>query len=656
DNGKGRLHLWVTDKARVHDVGPVSREEDDAAASSLLIKDKNKELISLYEKKKEDGAYNLVAVRLTEKLERIKEVVKTWKDLDRALRKCRSDSSATVDLPKKGMCNGRVPTDGLVGFLSGNSTENTWRDEYLGVNATVTNGEKRVPNGLTFKGSGAGAVWPVGDMGQTVPYYFANTEFTLVATVSIHKVPQSDSIPLIGVRMNDTSSTVLFGLSYTHKKKWLAIAENSGNTEDVGDWEPNKTYQVALRMDGDDEWTAIVDGKEIHTMKYNEKLFNSHRISHFYIGGDSKHQSATGGHVTVTNVMLYNEELFGNDLRKLRTSKVNIPSLGVEKQPTEQVAGTGVSVEPESWSEESTAIYEELTEDDTDEEEEENADDPVPAAPLSTAAAGSSVPESAIASKSAENSYQEDNAQLSEGETFQQYTPTEDNGSMQRDSEVQTQDLQSEEPTEATDFETSPESDDTQPPEEEEEANDMSGESTSPVGVPLSMETVTAPADGEHQVQQKVELSTENNDVRSTGTGTTDAGQSLSLEAGGSNSERTMSSDSSLTPSKNDAEPTSAENTDDVSQTEGAEVSSEDSKQVPQTVDIAPGNTNTTPGETAIPSESNATTLSNTEILLEHGHYGELAAMALIAESTVHVYVSRVLLLLLGLWGTATLC
>ncbi|EKF98987.1 trans-sialidase, putative [Trypanosoma cruzi] len=71
EGGKGRLHLWVTDTARVHDVGPVSRGEDDAAASSLLIKD-NKELISLYENKK-GGAYNLVALRLTEKLERIKE-------------------------------------------------------------------------------------------------------------------------------------------------------------------------------------------------------------------------------------------------------------------------------------------------------------------------------------------------------------------------------------------------------------------------------------------------------------------------------------------------------------------------------------------------------------------------------------------------------
>ncbi|EKF33453.1 complement regulatory protein, putative, partial [Trypanosoma cruzi marinkellei] len=207
------------------------------------------------------------------------------------------------------MCAGHVPTDGLVGFLSGNFSKNTWSDEYLGVNATVHGEVTRVPNGWTFKGPKAGAEWPVGDMGQTVPYYFANNEFTLVATVSIHEVPtKEDSIPLMGVRMNDTSSTVLFGLSYTHDKKWKAIWENSGNVDDSVQWKPNETYQVVLQMDSD-KWTVLVDQEKIHHTEYNEDLFDSYRISHFYIGGDSKDKSATGGHVTVTNVMLYNEKL-----------------------------------------------------------------------------------------------------------------------------------------------------------------------------------------------------------------------------------------------------------------------------------------------------------------------------------------------------------
>ncbi|ESS60899.1 trans-sialidase [Trypanosoma cruzi Dm28c] len=656
DDGKGRLHLWVTDNARVYDVGLVSREDDDAAASSLLMKEKDNELISLYENRK-DGAYNLVAVRLTEKLERIKEVVKRWKDLDSALQTRSYGSSGTVDLPTKGMCNGRVPTDGLVGFLSGNFSENTWRDEYLGVNATVTNGKRRVPNGWTFKGPGAGAVWPVGDMGQTVPYYFANNKFTLVATVSIHEVPQSGSspVPLIGVKMNDTKGTVLFGLSYTHDKKWLAIPENSGNAEDIGVWKPNKTYQVVLRMDDSDFWTVFVNREEILQARYDDHLFNSHRISHFYIGGDSKNQSATGGHVTVTNVMLYNERLFDDNLRKLNASKVTIPSLGVEEQPTEQAANTGTLVASESKSVESATSHEEFTEDDTDEQEEGIVHDLVSAATSSTAVEGSSVPEPAIAAQSAENSHQENNAQFSEGEKSQQSTPTEEDNSIQQDSDVHTKDLQSEESAEVVDVETPSESYEEEMPEEEGGTNDRSGESASQVTASLSMETTTGPADGEHQVQQSTELPAEN-DVRSTGTGTTDAEESLSLEAGGSNSERAMNSDSSPTPSRSDAEPTSAENTDNISRTDGAEVSSEEGEEAPQTVDTAPGNTSTTPGDEAIPSTRDAARHSDNDIF-NTSEFADLLSTALNHDSTVHVCVSRVLLLLLlGLWGTAALC
>ncbi|PWV05326.1 putative trans-sialidase, Group VIII [Trypanosoma cruzi] len=654
ENGEGRLHLWVTDKARVYDVGQVSRENDDAAASSLLIKDNNNELISLYENKKSDGSYNLVAVRLTEKLERIKEVVKTWKDLDSALKTCRSGSSGTVDALRKDMCNGPVPTNRLVGFLSGNSTGTEWRDEYLGVNAIVHGpAEKRigVPNGLTFKGSWA--EWPVGDMGQTVPYYFANNKFTLVATVSIHEVPKEDSIPLIGVRMNDTSSTVLFGLSYTHDKKWLAIPGNRATSKLVDGWEPNKTYQVVLQMDSD-FWTVVVDGKEIHYKRYNANLFNSRRISHFYIGGDSKHQSATDGHVTVTNVMLYNEELLGNELRKLNASKVTIPSLGVEKQPTEQVANTDALVASESRSEGSATSHEKLNENDPEKRGENSVDDLVPAAPHSTVVAGSSVREPATATEIAENSRQHDKAQLHQGETAQQDTPNEENKSMQRGSDVQTQDPQPELLTEFNDVEGSSESNDEEMPEEEGEADDRSGKSTSPVTASLSMETAAGPVYGGHQVQKSIDLPTENNDVRPTGTGTTGAEESLSLEAGERNSEGKMNSDSSLTPSGIDAEPRSAEDTDNISWTERAEFSSGEGKEVPQTVDTAPANTNTTPGGEGIPSTKGAARHSDNDTFT--GEIAELLSMGLNRDSTVHVCVSRVLLLLLGLWGTAALC
>ncbi|EKF98271.1 trans-sialidase, putative, partial [Trypanosoma cruzi] len=202
----------------------------------------------------------------------------------------------------------------------------------------------------------------------------------------------------------------------------------------------------------------------------DDHLFDSHRISHFYIGGSSKGKIATGGHVTVTNVMLYNEELWRNDdLYKLKTRKVTIPSPGVEEQSTEQVTGTGLSVASESLSEES-ASHEELTEDDTDEQEEESVHTLVPAASSSTVAAESSVPESATATESAEASRSEDNAQFHQGETAQQATLNDAKESMQRDSNVQTKDLQSEESTEVADVETHSESYDEEMPEEEGEA------------------------------------------------------------------------------------------------------------------------------------------------------------------------------------------
>ncbi|RNC54325.1 trans-sialidase [Trypanosoma cruzi] len=322
-----------------------------------------------------------------------------------------------------------------------------------------------------------------------------------------------------------------FGLSYTHDKKWLAIPGNRGVAEDFDEWEPKTTYQVVLQVDSD-YWTVIVDQEKIDHESYDESLFDSHRISHFYIGGDSNDQSATGGHVTVTNVVLYNEKLLEGDLDELHASKVTIPSLGVEKHPAEQAANTGASVASESKTEETTANHAKLTEDDNDEQREENSvHGPVLAVPPSTVAAGSFVSELAVAAESAGASCPEDGARLPEGGTAQQTTLSEDNESMQRDSEEQPQELQSAELTELNEVEKSSESSDTEPPEEGGEANGRSGGSVSSVAVSSDMETVAPPADGEHQVQQSTEPSAENEDVRSTGTGTTGAERSLSLEA-----------------------------------------------------------------------------------------------------------------------------
>ncbi|EKF28046.1 trans-sialidase, putative [Trypanosoma cruzi marinkellei] len=145
ENGKGVLHLWLTDNTHIVDIGPVSGN-DDAAASSLLYKsgDNNKdELIALYEKKKAGGEIQspgMASVLLTTQLERVKEVLATWKEVDERFSKLCPSESHVGDRSTNTPCSSNFKiTDGLVGFLSDNISGTTWRDEYLGVNATVNN-------------------------------------------------------------------------------------------------------------------------------------------------------------------------------------------------------------------------------------------------------------------------------------------------------------------------------------------------------------------------------------------------------------------------------------------------------------------------------------------------------------------------------------
>ncbi|RNE96009.1 trans-sialidase [Trypanosoma rangeli] len=336
ENGKGQLHLWVTDNARVHDVGPVSSETDDAAASSLLYRADKEELILLYENKKKNGegdAYSLVAVNLKDKLSRVKEVVQHWAALDKALTSCAS-TGGTGDLGIKNVCKGPIPTEGLVGLLSGTLMDGTvWKDEYLGVNATAKGGVTSEEWGMRFKGAGAWVEWPVGSKGQNQPYYFANNKFDLVMTVTIHAVPGADSpVPLMGVRMNDDDSTVLFGLSYAKDKQWRFRRGDRVFRRSTETWEVNKTYQVVVAMD-EREWYVHVDGEKIHEGIYDADLFNSYRISHFYFGdGVTARGTATSHDVTVSSVLLYNKLLRNTvEIKQLNASKFTFPQPGAEE-------------------------------------------------------------------------------------------------------------------------------------------------------------------------------------------------------------------------------------------------------------------------------------------------------------------------------------
>ncbi|RNE97215.1 trans-sialidase, partial [Trypanosoma rangeli] len=329
EKGEGRLHLWVTDNARMHDVGPVSREGDDAAASSLLYRADKKELILLYEKKSGDS-YSLVAVSLTEQLERIKSVVKAWKDMGTALKNCAS--TGTVDPRIKNVCKSAVPTKGLAGFWSNSLEGNLWKDEYLRVNATVHGGNVAgTEGGVRFRGAAAGAEWPVGNKGQFQPYHFVNNDFTLVATVMINVVPETEGpVPLMGVRMNDDASTVLVGLFYTKDKKWGVIVNGNsrGLSDEDGTWQPGTTYQVVLKKLRESLY-VYVDNNELIQEDVAPFEYTPRGVLDFYVGGDSA--KGTGEvDVTVGNVLLYNEALGDNRLTSLSVSKVSLPTPAAE--------------------------------------------------------------------------------------------------------------------------------------------------------------------------------------------------------------------------------------------------------------------------------------------------------------------------------------
>ncbi|RNC32831.1 amastigote surface protein 4, partial [Trypanosoma cruzi] len=358
-NGKGVLHLWLTDNTHIVDIGPVSGEEEDVAASSLLYKsgesgnDNNngEELIALYEKESgdEDASIGMVSVFLTAQLEKVKEVLKTWKNVDERVSQLCSTLLAGRDCLTGTACSADIKiTDGLVGFLSGNFSENTWRDEYLGVDAKVkgNDGATEASDGVKFRG--AWAEWPVGSQGENQLYHFANYNFTLVATVSIDGVPKEGSpIPLLGAKMaGDGKKTKLMELSYDGGKKWILLCGDGTPKELSSTWEKGKTQHVVLLIRNGSDVSAYVDGQRVGGDEQCElKTKASKVISHFYIGGDGdKTREQEDVSVTVKNVLLYNRPLSSEEITALTPNKAPTPSL--EEKPSDPSTVSSGSVVP----------------------------------------------------------------------------------------------------------------------------------------------------------------------------------------------------------------------------------------------------------------------------------------------------------------------
>ncbi|PWV08768.1 putative trans-sialidase, Group V [Trypanosoma cruzi] len=356
-NGKGVLHLWLTDNTHIVDIGPVSGEEEDVAASSLLYKsgggaNKKDELIALYEKESgdEDASLGMASVRLTARLEKVKEVLKTWKEVDERVSQLCSTLLAGKDRLSETACSTDKITDGLVGFLSGNFSDKTWSDEYLGVNAKVkgNDGATKASDGVKFRG--AWAEWPVGSQGENQLYHFANYNFTLVATVSIDGVPKEGSpIPLLGAKMNGDENPLMLGLSYDkEKKKWRFLCGGKTTTEHSSDWDPETTkkdHVVILRRNGS-QGSAYVEGQRVGgNAPCGLENTDSKEISHFYIGGDGdKTRKQEDVPVTVTNVLLYNCPLSSEEITALTPNKAPTPSL--EEKPSDPSTVSSGSVVP----------------------------------------------------------------------------------------------------------------------------------------------------------------------------------------------------------------------------------------------------------------------------------------------------------------------
>ncbi|RNE98491.1 trans-sialidase [Trypanosoma conorhini] len=193
----------------------------------------------------------------------------------------------------------------------------------------------------------------------------------------LHAVPEAEegsSLPLLGVRMNDTEGTVLLGVSCTQDKKWkVTVGGKSRSLTDVDDvtWKADTAYQVILQMNTDDELSVYVDGDEIYASDEDDEeedgdggiasevaeLFKPHRISHIYVGGDGAEGTKTSHHVTVSSVLLYNRALGGDEITQLAGSKVALggPAAGnaggeLQAAPSVSTSGGGEpvpEVEPE---------------------------------------------------------------------------------------------------------------------------------------------------------------------------------------------------------------------------------------------------------------------------------------------------------------------
>ncbi|KAF8285914.1 putative trans-sialidase, Group II [Trypanosoma cruzi] len=320
------LYVWVTDNNRSFHVGPVSTDNamGKTLDNALLYSDGNLHLLQ----QRSNGEGSAISLScLTDELSTINSVLSTWMQKDAFF------------------SNLTIPTAGLVAVLSNASaSDDTWNDEYLCLNATVTKGRK-AKDGLQLTESNSGVLWSVNSRVNNVRHVSLSHDFTLVATVTIEETP-SGNTPLLTAMLGDTASNHTMGLSYTADKTWGTGLKDRKTTQS-GSWEPKKGYQVALMLQGK-KASVYIDGKllgEEEVPLTGEAPLELVRFCFGACGEDAGQHSP----VTVKNVFLYNRPLNSIEMRAI---KDRIPT---SNGPGEALAGS-TTVEGTATTEHAAAV------------------------------------------------------------------------------------------------------------------------------------------------------------------------------------------------------------------------------------------------------------------------------------------------------------
>ncbi|EKG01262.1 trans-sialidase, putative [Trypanosoma cruzi] len=307
------LYLWVTDSNRSFYFGPVAVEEavKRELAGSLLYSDGYLHLLQ----GRDSGEGSAISLsRLTEELSTIRSVLSTWSQKDVFFSRF------------------SIPTTGLVAVLSDAAGDGRWYDEYLCLNAMVTNA-KKVKDGFQLTEPDSGVMWPVNTQGNNVRHISLSHNFTLVASVTIEVAPSEDS-PLLTAESFDAGPPYFMRLSYTADNKWETMFKGE-TTKQGGTWVPKKEYQVALMLQGN-KASVYIDGEllgEEEALSTDERPLE---LAGFCFGacdsGDdgadddeeeepSSKEIGKKPRVTLANVFLYNRPLNSTEMTAIKDRK-----------------------------------------------------------------------------------------------------------------------------------------------------------------------------------------------------------------------------------------------------------------------------------------------------------------------------------------------